>query len=691
MHRLIAFVHRPITFALPVAAFVLTVALGLAAGPALAQSDEDVPAAPAIEVTAGLGGFVAAQEPVVVTTSVSTPLLVSGRIRVRGGGISVSRPVEVPAGSTQSYELTVPPLADSTRLVVELLDGDGEVVVSETVSVRSNADELAVGVMGEEDLAATLGRVRTIVTDRPVAALDVPDDLSLGAFDALDYLVLLPEADGRLADATRWASGGGHLVVDAGLGDRIDSAVTPLPTGVTGVSSARIGNGRLIVVESITGRSSDEWAAILRPVPLDLSTSAEMGMDPSQNSLIQSASEAGARQVPTLPWLLFAILGFAVVVGPVNFIVLSRLGKRDLAWLTIPVCAVVAVVGFWVAGRQRLAGTTVAHASIVVADGTTESRSGVLVSAGAGGSREIEFPADAVVYPEPAGFFTQSAELELVTPVTARLELDQLEFAGVGVRSQRPDVEVPTVTVDGETVTVRNDTGIDFWAWGLTRGTSSIVADGTLVPGGSGDVGMPVGRGEMGFGFVDAVMNQHQLWDDPRRANGLWSLASALTASLERSGLYFVGLTDEYAPDISVDGAPAQPTGMSVVAVRVGDPSDPLAGVRVARAEVVGTGFINWIDWGAQRTVATDEMTVGFTLPDPTVAPTFRDSVAFGVAPVRYEAWSWDGGEFVEIGAGERLADRFVASDGDVFVRLVGQEFGESPFSPDSLTLEWGA
>ena len=129
-------------------------------------------------------------------------------------------------------------------------------------------------------------------------------------------------------------------------------------------------------------------------------------------ALLRSASEAGSRQVPEIPWLLGAILAFAVVVGPVNFFVLSRIGKRDWAWVTIPALSVIAVAGFWVAGRQRIAGTNLTHASVVVDDGGVVAESAVMVAAGVAGERRLTFDGG-TVFPEPSLFGSAATELRL--------------------------------------------------------------------------------------------------------------------------------------------------------------------------------------------------------------------------------------------------------------------------------------
>ena len=660
-----------------------------------AVGDEGVAAAaqtgPTLEATIGLEGFVPTGRPVAVEATISTPVLLSGRLRVRGGGISVSRPVEVPAGGEQVYTLTVPSLADGTRLTVEVLDTDGEPVVSEAVSARSTFDELTVGIIGNDELADTLARVRTIITDRPVAPLVVPLDASPSTFNVLGYLILGGAGADRLDDALDWALTGGGVILDPALASTVDLSRPPLPTGVDGVTAAPFGSGRVIVVEGLAERPGDDWAAILRPTALDLANSPEWDMANMGGGLFQAASESGSRQVPSLPWLLFAILGFALLVGPVNFFVLSRLGKRDLAWVTIPAIALVAVVGFWVAGRQRIAGTNVSHATVVISDGAVEARSAVIVAAGVSGERRVSFDPESSVYPERNVFGgVASAELRIDGDASAQLELDQLAFTGVGLYDPAPDLTLPTVSLEDGQLVVANDTELDFWGWGAMRGGSSVVAGSELSASDDGQVVSPAGINQFGFGFIDALINERQLWDDPNLSNGLWALNQVLATETDDAGIYFVGLTDGYQPDVSVDGASSDVPGTTLVLIRAGT-SSASGNASSVGATVVGTGFINWLDWGAQHIVATDELTVRFSLPDPASNVTFRDAQQFGVPASSYLAWDWTAGEFAEIERNDDLPPAMVSADGEVYVRLVGEEFGENPFSPDSLSLEWEA
>lgn len=663
--------------------------------PAPARGEVVAQSGPTMEVTIGLGGITTSTGPSELSATIVTPVLVSGRLRVRGADIAVSRPVEVPAGGEQTYRLALPPLEDGTRLTVELLDSGDERLLSEAVTVRTpSQEELAVGVLADEDLITTLGRVRTVVTDRPVAAVAVPADTSRGAFEVLDYLVLGREAGDSADGIVAWATDGTRVVVDSALVAAGSVPAEFRPTGIPGVSRADVGSGELVLVDDLSLRSADEWATILRPTALEFSGSPDMGFPNDPRALLQAASESGSRQVPTLPWLLFAILGFALVVGPVNFVILSRLGKRDWAWVTIPAIALLSVMGFWVAGRQRIAGTNLTHASLIVAEGTTQVRSAVLVAAGVAGERTVAFDdSAATIYPERSLFGSAGTELRIEGDGVARVELDQLGFTGIGMTSTS-SVELPRLTLEGDRLSVENPSSLEFWGWGVASRGSATVASADLAPGGSGEVVVPQGAGaEFGFGFVDALMNQRRLWEDPVRSNSLWPFSQVLTNEIDANSIYFVGLTDDFRPDVSVDGAPAAAEGPTLVMIEVdGAATGPVAGGDLVRPEVVDTGFINWLDWGAQQVISTDEMTVRFELPDAGLEVTLTDNQQFGIAPQTYQAWDWGSDEFVDIERGAALAGDFVSPDGQVYVRLVGaDEFGDNPMSPANLALEWEA
>lgn len=644
-----------------------------------------------LEAVVGLGGMAPSSGPAQVSASISSPVLLTGRLRVRGADISVSRPVEVPAGSAQTYALSVPSVPDGSRLTVEVLGDDDTVVLSETLTVRtSNREQMTVGVVGSDGLVDVLGRVRSSVTDRTVAAFGVDVGASAANLEVLDYLVVGPGGAAVLEAATEWVESGGRVVLDSAVAPPDMSGDDLRATGVDGVTIGRSGSGWVMLVDGLETRDADDLGRILRPTPIDFTNSPEGGMV-DQTGLITAASDAGSRTVPSLPWLLFAILGFAFVVGPVNFIVLSRMRKRDWAWVTIPAISMLAVAGFWVAGRQRISGTDLSHASVVVAEGRPTARSAVIIAAGVEGERQIDFAPDVTVYPEHSLFGSGGTELRLGGGNTATVELGQLGYTGVGLAGP-VDQALPSVTLSDGRVTVENDSDLSFFGWGVIIGPNSVVSPDTLAPGAGGFLEIPdIPAGpELGFTFIDNLMNRRGLWEDPARANSLWPFGGILTAEADPGTVYFVGLTDDYQPDVSVDGAGPEVPGPTLVMIETGlTVVTETAGS--AEATIVGTGFVNWVDW-VQRIVSTDQMTVSFHLPDPTLTVQLNDNQQFGGVAALYEGWSWEADEFVDLQIAAPLPAHVVSPDGAVFVRLSGaNEFGDNPLSPSNLTLEWEA
>lgn len=664
----------------PVLRPLLVVLLVLTALPAAAQQN-----AASIEVAFGLGGYTDMGSPTQISASISSPVLVAGRLRVRAADVSVSRPVEIPAGSEQSYSLTLPAMSDGSRLTVELLDGDGDVVESEVVTVRTKGqDELLVGVIGDQALGQIIDSLQVAITGTAVSSIDLAAGNPPVTGTVLDYLVI-PAASGGDIDLNGWLAAAESLIVDAALASELPLS-EPLPTETSGVSLATTDTGQdVIVVEGLATRGGNDLARIIRPAPLDLQASPEFGFT-DDSGLVQAASEAGNRQVPALPWLLAAILAFALIVGPINFIVLSRLGKRDFAWVTIPAIALVAVGGFWVAGRQRISGTNLNHATVIVHEAVTTSRSAVIVAAGTAGERVISVDGGQTIFPE-RGLFGSASELQLTGDTSARVELEQLGYVGVGLASAPAQIELPTVTVDGNEVTVENTSAFDFWGWGTVSSGQSVVGTGELGSGTSATTGLAqVGAGfnEFGFNFIDSLMNQNQLWEDPLRANSLWSFGQVITTEIDANSSYFVGLTDDYTPPLTVDDGSVIGTGTTLVMVKIaeGQARDD------ARPQIVGLGFVNWVD-PQQQVVSTDEMVVRIGRQDPATSYFLTDNQPFGQSVDVYEVWDFGAETFVAIGNGGELPASAVSPGGDVYVRMSGEDdFGDNPMSPAGLRLE---
>ena len=60
------------------------------------------------------------------------------------------------------------------------------------------------------------------------------------------------------------------------------------------------------------------------------------------------------------------MLGFIAIVGPVNYLVLRRLDRRELGWLTIPALTLLFAAGIYGAGAATKGGSVVVNTVSVV-------------------------------------------------------------------------------------------------------------------------------------------------------------------------------------------------------------------------------------------------------------------------------------------------------------------------------------
>lgn len=311
-----------------------------------------------------------------------------------------STPVDLPARAQQRVTFQIVATDVATQVRVELLDEDDAVIASAFAPLQriQMADHLSAVITNAAAGAVDLSGVRSGSFAGAQAFLttaDVPEHT--GLFDAVDLLLISDADTGDLSDAqslmlSQWVTSGGHLIVTGGADWQATSAgladLLPLrPTGAQQVDELSaftdwlggdaalsddtiIATGELtadadvllatddglpLVVRRLVGAgvidylTPDPNAAPLRGWSLlpqlwyTLASSA-----PPQPSWIYGfmrwdrAAEA-ARILPgfdllpdILPLIVFVVL-YIALVGPVNYLVLNRLNRREWAWITIPV------------------------------------------------------------------------------------------------------------------------------------------------------------------------------------------------------------------------------------------------------------------------------------------------------------------------------------------------------------------
>ena len=654
---------------------------------------------------AGLAGFVDARRPIDLAVTIGADVLFSGSLEVRQGTSVVQMAVEVPAAGEKTYMVRLAPPVGSVQTRLRLFaDGVADPAATTNIQLRAPQDETVVAVSGPPELIATIDEAKVAVTGSEIitAAIDAAT-LETGPYPAR-YLVI--DRSEPLPEGTRaWISSGGRLIV----GDD-DVASLEIELGnstVAGTQSIHnVGAGLVISVPSLTALDVDDWSKLISPTrivvaPRDVWQSPEL-------QLMSAATSAGDQRIPGIPWLFAAVIGYAVLVGPVNFLILRKVGRRELAWVTVPVLALLAVAGFWLAGRQRLQNTLVNHASVILANADDpQARTAVAVAAGAGGEKTVKVPSEWLAYPGSVNFEMMGG-MPVASAVARtdgngefRFTLEQLGAAGVQgwwnpVGSQAPEIDA--VMEESELVVdVTNDTDLEYWAWGVVAGGRAQVAPEPLTVGGQGRAELVPGRsGTNEFGTLgDAVIQARQLWNDPY----IWSklnLSYTADAMLEGSNTYFFGFTDQMTVPIQLDGRGIEVSGTTLIVVPIESPTGSLGS---ATSKLLNTGEASWIDFGpGYLSLSTDEMTVGWNLP--TIAqgdPSLEVNNMFGEVPRHIDAYNWTTSSYDEISAGDTLnLDLYRNAVGDVMVRARAfddddddPQFLELPMSPYAFTLEW--
>ncbi|HLA17310.1 MAG TPA: hypothetical protein VJZ72_10465 [Candidatus Limnocylindrales bacterium] len=360
---------------------------------------------------------------------------VTGELRMAGGNASKTRfgvVVDLPTGSDKRYVLYAQPPAFGRDLDVALASG-GQIVTTAKVAYQlHDATQTLIGVVAE-DPAALISRL-DLPTDQnrqaPVIVRLDPETLPdrIEGWAPLDRLVWQDVDGARLTplqiEALRgWLAGGGRLVIVGGTAgpgllsafpdnllpfrptstvdvapDNLAPLVGRIPDGATTIpalsgvlTTGRVladGGGRAIAAEMAFGSgnvtiigvdptipwiadgfaATGQWQRLLPP----RSTSGPSIADDSQ--ILTAVASVPSLALPPVGGLLALLVGYIVLVGPINYLVLRRIDRREWAWVTIPAFIVVFAAGAFFYGSFLRGSDVLIHEVAIVrgAAGTTE-------------------------------------------------------------------------------------------------------------------------------------------------------------------------------------------------------------------------------------------------------------------------------------------------------------------------------
>ena len=359
---------------------------------------------------------------------------------------SVRRFVEMPAGSRKVVTLYVQPSGFQRQLEVRYEEPNGAVVAQVDVSVLEQfGNHIAIVGDGAGALRPQLSGAGIEDAPEPlvIGAADIPDRPE--PMSGLATIVWAADS-GALAEAQRrsverWVAEGGQLVVVGGADWQARAAAFAelLPVdavqAVDGVSQASlaawagveapplesatvaagtlrdgaralttsddgtdlitmrmIGAGRVILIGPDVGVAAFRgwegspllWARLM---PTDALFEAAFGggapdREQRASSMQQALNTLPALEVPPAELLLAVIVGYILLIGPVSYLVLRRLDRRELAWITAPLLVLVFSACSYGIGMSMKGSDLIVNQIAVVRSSTGGSAASVETYAG---------------------------------------------------------------------------------------------------------------------------------------------------------------------------------------------------------------------------------------------------------------------------------------------------------------------
>jgi hypothetical protein len=259
--------------------------------------------------------------------------------------------------------------------------------------------------------------------------------------------------------------------------------------------------------------SSSLWPALIPP----RSEGSVALADDTQ--IVGAVSNLPSLELPPLGGLLALLFGYIALIGPVNYLVLRRLDRREWAWVTIPVLIVAFAVGAYAFG-SALRGSSVIVNEVAVVRGApdaTEATAQVYlgVFSPTRGTYQVAVPGGALLSSPISGdiFGGQSASLDIVQGDPSRVR-----DLGVGVQSLRtiraesqvvaPKIHADLKLIDGTlTGTVRNEGTTTLEKPAVVLGANvKVLKD--LAPGEEVAVSLGINGANFGQALSDRIFGQ---------------------------------------------------------------------------------------------------------------------------------------------------------------------------------------
>ncbi len=575
---------------------------------------------------------------------------ITGELRLAGGAqgrTSFSTPVDLPTQSDKVYRMYIQPPAFGRELTVSLVDGATEIAAVKTTFTIHDATQLIVGVVAERpgEIIGSLDLLPDVNNVAPLAIALAPTDLPerVEAWNTLDRLIWQDVDAARLTtaqlDALRgWVAGGGRLVITGGTAGPASLSAFPdallpyRPTTTTDVAASTLGGllGEVpddatdlpaLTGELAAGRAlaTSGDRVVAAELPYGAGNVTIVGFDPTvdwiadsnigeglwrrllppkasggpiigdDSQLVSAASQLPSLALPPIGGLIALLGAYILLIGPINYLVLKRLDRREWAWVTMPILIVTFAVGAYGFGSLLRGSDLIINEVAIVrgAPGATEGTAQIYlgVFSPTRGSYQLRVPGGALLSSPTSGDFFggdgSTATLDVLQGDPARIRDLGVGFGSLRTVRAETAVTVPLVEADIRLEdgrmkgTVRNaSTETLLKPAVVLGGTVATLED--LAPGATATIDVAIQTGQFGQQLSDKVVgpvffgDPSQLGGDAARLYARHAIVDQLTydptfggftGQMPADGPVILAWSDEALLPVEIEGQTPRRTG----------------------------------------------------------------------------------------------------------------------------------
>jgi hypothetical protein len=576
-------IHAPhriarIAAALLAAWVLIAVPLRATAPVALAADPPTMTARVLLQGHARLGSWIAIE----VRLQNNGPAI-TGELRLQGGtqgGTRYSIAVDLPSPSDKTWILHAQPPSFGQQLEVVLASGSNVILRQKVAVTIHDANQLIVGVVadnppgivGSLSLPAVQDQQPAVVV--PLGVADLPSRIE--AWSAIDRLVW-QDVDAstlgadQLAALRGWLALGGRLVIVGGtggtgaLGGFPDDILPYRPTSTVDVAAGSLSNllGALpkdatdvpaMAGELSRGRAIATSGDRVIAAEADYGSGAVtiLGIDPTvgwigtsnavrslwpnlipprsegsvgivdDGQIVQAVINLPSLALPPLGGLLLILIAYIALIGPLNYVVLRRIDRREWAWITMPVLIIGFAAGAYAFG-SALRGSSIIVNEVGIVRGAPDATEGSAqvylgVFSPARGIYQVAVPGGALLSSPISGdvFSGSGASLDVLQgdpPGASHVRDLAVGFGSLRTIRAESAAAVPKIHAelklanDVLTGFVRNDSAVLLERAAVVLG-SNVVVLGDLAPGAQAPVSLPIAMGGFGLPISERIFEQ---------------------------------------------------------------------------------------------------------------------------------------------------------------------------------------